>query len=134
MFHKIFRFELRSRFSQWMTLLFALMLIFQGIWYTKGYYDYYGGDGMYLNAAGVMYQNLAGCGLLMVIIVAVITGSTLYKDIQFKSAQWVYALPVNEKQFFLSRFLSAFLINVIIASAYMIGMVIVPYSGIGEAN
>ncbi|MEL7195000.1 MAG: hypothetical protein AAFO96_21275 [Bacteroidota bacterium] len=134
MFHKIFRFELRSRFSQWMTLLFALMLIFQGIWYTKGYYDYYGGDGMYLNAAGVMYQNLAGCGLLMVIIVAVITGPTLYKDIQFKSAQWVYALPVNEKQFFLSRFLSAFLINVIIASAYMIGMVIVPYSGIGEAN
>lgn len=108
------------------------MMIFQGLWYTKGYYDFYGGDGMWLNSAGVAYQNLAGCGLLMVIIVAVITGPTLYKDIQYKSAGWMYTLPVNEKQFFLGRFLAAFLINVLIGLFYIVGLLLVPYSGLGS--
>ncbi|MEM0991745.1 MAG: ABC transporter permease [Bacteroidota bacterium] len=134
MIKKILAFELKSRFTQWITLLFILMMIFQGLWYTKGYYDFYGGDGMWLNSAGVAYQNLAGCGLLMIIIVAVITGPTLYKDIQYKSAGWMYALPVNEKQFFLGRFLAAFLINVLIALFYIVGLLLVPYSGLGSED
>ncbi|MEM6633753.1 MAG: ABC transporter permease [Bacteroidota bacterium] len=133
MFQKIFRFEFKSRFTQGMTLLFILMMLFQGIWYTKGFYDFYGGDGMLMNAAGVFYQNLAGCGLLLVIVVAIITGPMLYKDIQYKSAGWVYSLPINDKKFFFGRFLTAFIINVVIAAFYVIGMFLVPYSGIGEA-
>ncbi|MEM8891719.1 MAG: hypothetical protein AAGD28_27315, partial [Bacteroidota bacterium] len=131
MFSKILQFEFKSRFTQWMTLLFVLMMVFQGIWYTKGFYDFYGGEGMLLNAAGVFYQNLAAGGMLLVIVVAIITGPMLYKDIQYNSAGWMYALPISEKKFFLGRFFSAFLINVAIAAFYMLGMVLVPYSGIG---
>ena len=77
---------------------------------------------MMINAAGVFYQNLAGGGILMMIIVAIITGPMLYKDIQYKSANWLYTLPVDDKRFFLGRFFSAFLINVAIASFYMLGL------------
>ncbi|MEM1119257.1 MAG: ABC transporter permease [Bacteroidota bacterium] len=131
---KIIKFELKSRFTQWMTLLFVLMMLFQGVWYTKGFYDYYGGDGMNINSPGVFYQNLAGCGLLMVIVIAIITGPMLYKDIQYKSAGWLYALPMNDKQFFLSRFIAAFLVNVIIGFFYLLGMLLVPYAGIGTPD
>ncbi len=132
--NKILKFEFRSRFTNWMTLLFILMMIFQGIWYTKGFYDFYGGEGMMINAAGVFYQNLAGGGILMMIIIAIITGPMLYKDVQYKTANWLYTLPINDKSFFWGRFFSAFLINVVIASFYMVGLWLVPYSGIGESN
>ncbi|MEM6632156.1 MAG: hypothetical protein AAF694_20940, partial [Bacteroidota bacterium] len=134
MFNKILKFEFRSRFTNWITLLFILMMIFQGIWYTKGFYDFYGGEGMLINAAGVFYQNLAGGGILMIIIIAIITGSMLYKDIQYKTSHWIYTLQISDKRFFLGRFFSAFLINVAIASFYIVGLLLVPYSGIGESR
>ncbi|MEL7162114.1 MAG: hypothetical protein AAFN92_15265, partial [Bacteroidota bacterium] len=108
--------------------------LFQGPWYTKGFYDYYGGEGMLVNASGVFYQNLAGGGLLLIIIVATITAPTLYKDIQHKAAGWLYAYPLAEKQFFLGRFLAAFLTNVIIAFVYLLSMGLSPYVGIAEPS
>ncbi|MEM8898207.1 MAG: hypothetical protein AAGC85_08880 [Bacteroidota bacterium] len=131
MLSKIIKFEWTSRFTQGMTILFILMMLFQGVWYTQGFYDYYGGDGMLMNAAGVFYQNLAAGGMLLCIIVAIITGPMLYKDIQLKSAGWVYSLPISDKQFYLGKFFSAYLVNVSIAFFYLIGMILVPYSGIG---
>ncbi|MEM9525963.1 MAG: hypothetical protein AAGA31_05090, partial [Bacteroidota bacterium] len=134
MIGKILGFELKNRLWQWMTLLFLGIMIFQGLWYAKGFYDFYGGDGMLINASAVNYQNLAGGGLLLVIIVTVITVPSLHKDIQYHSAGWLYAYPVEEKQFFLGRFLSAFLANVFIASFYMVGMLLTPFAGLGEPS
>ena len=133
MIGKIIRFELKLRFTNWTTLLFFLMLVFQGIWYTKGTYDFYRSDAIFMNAASIFYKNLSGGGMLMIIIVAIITGVTLHKDLQHKTGQWLYAFPINEKQFFVGRFLSAYLINVLIALGYMLGMLLTPYSGIGDA-
>ena len=134
MLGKILRFELKQRFTNKMTLLFVLMLVFQGIWYTKGTYDFYRSDAIVMNAASIFYKNLAACGMLMVIVVAIITGSTLYKDLQHKTGQWLYAFPINEKRFFVSRFMAAYLVNVLIAVGYLLGMLLTPYSGIGDAK
>lgn len=134
MISNILKFELRSRFKQPMTLLFFLMLVFQGIWYTQGSYEYYVNDATLMNGAALFYKNFAGGGMLLIIVIAIITGTVLYKDIQFKSAGIFYTLPINEKKFFLGRFLSAFLINVIIGAGIFVGMVLVPYSGIGAPD
>ena len=72
--------------------------------------------------------------MLLIIVIAIITGTVLYKDIQFKSAGIFYTLPINEKKFFLGRFLSAFLVNVIIGAGIFVGMSLVPYSGIGAPD
>ncbi|MEM9987012.1 MAG: hypothetical protein AAF804_18115, partial [Bacteroidota bacterium] len=134
MISKILRFELRNRLKQWTTGLFMLMMLVQGVWFSKGYYDFYGGDGMLINSAGVAYQNLAGCGLLLIIVVSIITGPMLYKDIQYKTGGWLYALPIHEKGFFMGRFLAAFLTNSFIGFFYIVGILITPYSGIGEPS
>ena len=134
MITKILRFELRARFKQPMTLLFFLMLVFQGIWYTQGNYEYYVNDATLMNGAALFYKNFAAGGILLIIVIAVITGTVLYKDIQYKSAEIFYTLPVNEKKFFLGRFFSAFLINVIIATGIFVGMALTPYAGIGSPD
>ncbi|MEM9326709.1 MAG: hypothetical protein AAGA85_13680 [Bacteroidota bacterium] len=131
MISKILQFELRARFKQPITLLFFLMLVFQGIWYTQGSYEYYVNDSTLMNGAALFYKNFAGGGMLLIIVIAIITGTLLYKDIQYKSAGFMYTLPMDEKKFFLGRFFSAFLINVIIGTGIFVGMLLTPYSGIG---
>ena len=134
MISKILKFELKARFKQPMTLLFFLMLAFQGIWYTQGNYEYYVNDATLMNGAALFYKNFAGGGIILIVIIAIITGTLLYKDIQYKSADIIYTLPINEKRFFLGRFFSAFLINVILVTGMFVGMVLVPYSGIGTPD
>ncbi|MDR7131244.1 ABC-type transport system involved in multi-copper enzyme maturation permease subunit [Algoriphagus sp. 4150] len=134
MITSIIKFQLKERLTHWISLVFFLMLIFQGVWYTKGTFDYYVNDGVLMNAPSIFYKNFAGLGMLMVIMIVILTGSFFYKDIQYKTANWVYTLPVNEKKFFIGRYLAAFCVNVILATGYFFGMLLVPYSGIGEAH
>lgn len=130
----ILKFELKSRFKQPLTVLFFLMLAFQGIWYTQGNYEYYVNDATLMNGAALFYKNFAGGGIILIVIVAIITGTLLYKDIQYKSAEFIYALPIREKRFFLGRFFSAFLINIVLVAGMFAGMVLVPYSGIATPD
>ena len=134
MIASILQYEIKQRLGHWTTILIVFALIFQAIWYTKGTFDYYVNEDLLMNAPAIFYKNLAGGGILMIIIIAIITGGVLYKDIEHKTSQWVYTLPIKEKQFFLGRFLSAYAINVILAFSYMLGMLLVPYAGIGEAH
>ena len=130
----IVKYEIKRRFGHWTIVLICLALMFQGIWYTKGTFDYYVNEDLLMNAPAIFYKNLAGGGILMIIIIAIITGTVLYKDIEHKTSQWIYTLPMKEKQFFLGRFLSAYFINVLVAFSYVIGMLLVPYAGIGESH
>ncbi|MEL7268275.1 MAG: hypothetical protein AAGL34_01725 [Bacteroidota bacterium] len=134
MIGKIVAYELKNRLKSWLTLLFFAMLVFQGFWYTKGFFDYYPNDGLLMNATAISYMNLAACGMLMIIIVAIATGTSLYKDLRHGTGQWIYTLPVNEKSFYTGRFLASFLYNVILALGYVVGIVLLPFSGIGEAE
>ncbi|MEM1259149.1 MAG: hypothetical protein AAGH81_11500, partial [Bacteroidota bacterium] len=126
--------ELKQRIFSWITLIFFLMLAFQMIWYTDGAFKYFANEGVLMNAASILYRNYAAMGMLMIIIIAVVTGGVLYKDIRHKSAEWTYAMPINDKQFFVGRFLAAFLYLVILSTGMILGHLLVPYSGIGEAH
>ncbi len=99
MIPNIFSFELKYRFTNPLTYLILLMMAGQGIWYALGVYDYYTSDEALLNGAGIFYQCLAGGGMLIVAVVAMISGTTLHRDVAVGSADYVYACPLNEKRF-----------------------------------
>ncbi|MEO9514087.1 MAG: hypothetical protein ABJN84_03140 [Flavobacteriaceae bacterium] len=126
--------ELKQRLFSWVTLIFFAMLAFQMIWYTVGSFKYFANEGVLMNASSILYRNYAGMGMLMIIIIAIATGGVLYKEIRYKSAQWTYAMPINDKQFFIGRFLAAFLYLVILSTGMIVGHLLLPYSGIGEAH
>ena len=134
MINSILKFEIIYRLRQPLTPLLLLLLAGQGIWFAMGIYDFNTNDEALVNGAGVFYQCLAAGGMLVIIVVAMITGTTLYRDISCNSADYVYALPINEKRFLLGHFLSAYCINLILVAAYPMGMAMMKYLGIVEPH
>ncbi|MBF0587250.1 hypothetical protein INT08_02520 [Prosthecochloris sp. N3] len=134
MLGKIFSFELRTRFSSPLAWLMLAMMCFQGVWYALSVYDFYVHDQTLINGAGVFYICLTGGGMILMIIIAMITGMSLYRDIEERTALFLYAFPIDEKRFFLGRFLGAYAINLLLVVAYVVGMIIIPYLGVGPAD
>ncbi|QKX04990.1 hypothetical protein HN014_08695 [Aquimarina sp. TRL1] len=134
MIAKILKFETKTRWKKPISWFFFLLMIFQSIWFTQGAYTYYANEATLMNGAALFYKNFAGGGMIMIIIVAIVTGGVLFKDIQHKSAGILYTMPINEKSFFLGRFLAALSTNLILGTGLFVGMLLVPYSGIGSAD
>ncbi len=130
MLGKIIGFELRYRFKKPMTYIFMAIMIFQAIWYVKGTYDYYVNDATFFNAAGIIYESLAGGGMLMVVVIAIITGTALFKDIEYKTGETFYSYPINDKIWLAGKFIAAYLINLSIVMAFALGFAIVQYTGL----
>jgi len=134
MLKKIIAFELRYRFSKPMTYIFMAMMIFQAIWYAKGSYDFYINDATHFNAAAIIYQSLAGGGMLMLIAISVITGTALFKDIEYKTAETLYSYPVSDKSWVVGKFIAAYVVNLSICLAYALGFTIIQHTGIAEPD
>lgn len=130
MFFKIIKFEVLSRFKRPMSALLVLLMAFQAIWFTQGSFEHYANESTLMNGSALFYRNFAGGGLIMTMIIAIITGTVLFKDIQFKSASLLYTTPIHEKKFFLGRFMAAYLINIVMSAGLILGMALVPFSGI----
>jgi len=134
MLGKVIGFELRYRFKKPLTYIFMAMMVFQAVWYAKGSYDFYVNDNVFLNAASIVYRSLAGGGMLMIIAVAVITGTALFKDIDFKTGETFYSYPVSDKTWLAGKFIAAYIINLSICLAYALGFSLIQYSGIGNSG
>ena len=134
MLGKITGFELRYRYRRPMTWIFMAMMVFQAIWYAKGTYDYYVNDATLLNAAGIVYQSLAGGGMLMLIAIAVITGTALFKDRELGTAETLYSYPVKEGTWIAGKFMAAYLINLSICLVYALGFMIIQFTGLAEPD
>ncbi len=132
MFKKIILFEINSRIKTPVFYLCVVLMLFQAIILTKGIYDYYITEAILINSSTVLYKNFTGGGMLYIIVIAVITGAVLYRDIEYKTAETIYTFPINEKKFFIGKFLAAFIINIMVTFGFVIGMFLLPYSGIGK--
>lgn len=130
MLRTIVPFELKYRFRNPLTLLLLSMIVFQGIWFAIGFHDYYISDKTWYNAAGIFYNCLSAGGMIFVVVVAMITATTLYRDVECHSSGYLYAYPLNEKRFFFSHFISAWLINLLLMFAYVMGLALMKYTGI----
>jgi len=132
MLKKIISFEVNSRLKTPMFYLCWVLMLFQVIILTKGIYDYYINEAVLINSSTVLYKDFTGGGMLLIIVIAVITGMVLYRDIEYKTAETIYTFPINEKKFFIGKFLAAFIMNIIVTLGFVLGMFLLPYSGIGK--
>lgn len=128
----IISYELKSNLPSKKTFILFLILLFQGIWYAKGFYDMYPNVGVYMNSSAIFYKSFAGMGMFLVIIIGVFSGNFLFREIENTSASWYYALPISNKAFFIGRFISAYIYNLVISLGLIAGMLLLPLSGIGK--
>jgi len=131
---KILAFEVKERFKQPIYGLFCALMVFQSIWFLQGSYKIHLNEATFMNASAALYRSLAGGGIVMTIVIAVVTGVALHKDLQYKSAEMIYSASLNDKSFFVGRFLSAYVINLALGFCLVIGHALAPYSGIGDAD
>lgn len=83
MLFKIIKFEVLARFKILMSALLLLLIAFQAIWFTQGCFECFANDSTMMNGSAVFYRNFAGGRIIMTMIIAIITGTVLYKNIQW---------------------------------------------------
>lgn len=132
MLKKIISFEIVTRIKTPVFYLCLILMMCQALIITKGVYDYYVNEVVLMNSSSILFKNFAGGGMLYIIVIAIITGSVLYRDIEYKTAETLYTFPINDKKFFIGKFLAAFIINILVTSGFVIGMFLLPYSGIAK--
>ncbi|MEM1257323.1 MAG: hypothetical protein AAGH81_02255 [Bacteroidota bacterium] len=130
----IFRFEVLNRFKQPLFYIFFALMMFQAVWFLQGSYDVYINDATHMNGAASFYRSLSGGGIILTIVIALVSASALYRDIRYKTGSIVYTAAGNEKRFFIQKFLSAYVINLILGLGICAGLVLSPFMGLASPD
>jgi len=131
MIAKIIKFEFLERLKNPLTYILFAILAAQGIWYNLGFYNMATNVKLFMNAPAAIYLNIACMGMLGIVISGIIAASALGRDLQARTAEIMYAGPVNDKVYFVSKLISAVLITIVLFIGYPLGMLLLPYIGIG---
>lgn len=132
MLKKIISFEIGNRIKSPIFYFYILLMVLQVVILTKGIYDYYINDAVLINSSTVLYKDFTGGGMILIILIAIITGMVLYKDIEHKTAETIYTFPVNEKMFFCREIFGRFSHQSYYHLWFCFGMFLLPYAGIGK--
>lgn len=105
-------FDIRYHLRQPATWLYALLLLGQGIWLGVA------------NDDGVIspYVLLAGLGPMVMLVASVLAGQALTRDLEHKTAAYLYALPVPDKVWFIGKLVGTYLTVLVLTLFYTIGL------------
>lgn len=122
----LLRFEFRYQFARPVTWLYFALIFGQGIWYGLGAYSQFGSRLLWVNAAANAYLVLASPGLILTVVACLLAGQSLTKDLEFKVADYAYATPIADRDYFLGKLLGTLLTVFVLALAYPLGTLAVP--------
>ena len=134
---KVARFELRYHLRRPATRLFAALMVAQGVWYSSQVAQAYANDRLFINSAANAYLVLASVGVGLAVVAVLLAGQSLTKDLDHRTAPYLYAMPVSDQSFFIGRFLGTFLTVLALAVFYLIGIAAMPLvvaGGVGETG
>lgn len=123
----LLRFEFLYHFRRPITWLYALLIFGQGVWYGLGAHSQFGSRIVWINSAAVIYVVLASPGLILTVVACLIAGQALTKDLHFKVADYAYATPIPDRDYFLGKLLGALLTVFALALAYPLGVLTLPF-------
>lgn len=127
MFGFLFRFEVKQHLKKTFTWIFLALMVVQGSYYMHHSGEYYSADKTYANAPAIVYTVLAAMGYLGFVVAAIFGGMVLGKDVDYKTASILYTTRVQEKTFFLARYLGSFSVLALLYAGYVIGIVLYSY-------
>jgi hypothetical protein len=126
----LLRFELRYQLARPVTGLYALLIFAQGIWYGLGAHSQFGSRLVWINSAANAYLVLASPGLILTVVACLLAGQALTKDLDYRVANYAYAIPILDRDYFVGKLLGALLTVFLLALAYPLGTLAVPlFSG-----
>lgn len=112
------RFEYRYLIRQPIFYLFALLTIGQGVWYGLGVTQLYPGQ----DASAQVYYVLASLGPMLSVASALLAGQSMTKDLEHRTAAYIYASPIADRAYLAGRFLGTYLTALTLSVLYPLGM------------
>jgi len=122
----LLRFEFQYQFARPVTWLYVALIFGQGIWYGLGAYSQFGSRLLWVNSAANAYLVLASPGLILTVVACFLAGQSLTKDLDYKVADYTYATPIADRDYFLGKLLGTLLTVFMLALAYPLGTLAVP--------
>ena len=118
MWYEIFTFEIKYRLKRPETYLFFLFLFLFSLFGVEFVFQ-----GIEL---GLVKKNspLVIAKTMGVIIVSMMMGIPILRDVQYDMTSLIYVNPVSKKDFLLGRFLGSFVVLIIVFSSVLWGMML----------
>ncbi len=121
MFLDIFIFELKYRFSRPATYIyFALLMIVTLL--LIGYGNTPASEKVYHNAPIVIANLLVLVSLFGILIASAVMGVPIYRDIEHKTATFLFSYPISKFAYFMGRFWGSFVTLLFISLGTLLGI------------
>ncbi|NSL86898.1 hypothetical protein ECE50_008655 [Chitinophaga sp. Mgbs1] len=127
MFSVIFRFEIIQHLKKPFTWIFLFLMILQGIYYMHHAGSFYSADQTYANAPAILYTVLAGVGYIGFIVTAILAGTAVGKDLEYKTAPLLFTTHASSRAYFAARYLGSFVILFLLCAGYLAGIICYNY-------
>lgn len=130
MFFSIFSFELKRWFKSWQLYLYILLFFGLGVFLMGSSIGFF--DSVAVTSTSLTQMNsplmisalLEGLNRLLYFLFPTIIGAAIYKDYKYRIYQIFYSYPFTKSSYLLGKFLSAFLVCLIISIFAGIGIYI----------
>jgi hypothetical protein len=121
MFFKIFLFELRYRLKRPATwAYFGILFLFAFI------VGVYGGspasEKTYVNSPAAIGLMITIMSIFQMLMASAVMGVPIYRDLEYQTKDYFFTYPINEKSYFLGRYLGSFAIMVLICTGFLFGL------------
>jgi ABC-type transport system involved in multi-copper enzyme maturation permease subunit len=124
----IARFELVYQLRQPAFYLFAILVFGQGIWYSSQVTTLYS----YSDPSISSYLTLASLGVILAVVAVLLAGQSLTKDLDYKTAAYLFTLPITSRMHFAGRFIGTYGTTLLLALFYPLGLLV--YSSLFSTN
>ena len=91
-----------------------------------GAHSQFGSRLLWVNSAANSYLVLASLGLILTVVACLLAGQALTKDLEYRVADYAYATPIADREYFLGKLLGTLLTVFVLALAYPLGTLAVP--------
>ena len=116
----IARFELFYQLRQPSFYLFAVLVFGQGIWYSVLLSASYPYD----DSATTTYLILSSLGVIMAMVAVLLAGQSLTKDIEYRTAPYLFTLPITSRMHVAGRFMGTYATALLLALFYPLGVAV----------
>ncbi|MDQ1087161.1 hypothetical protein [Siphonobacter sp. SORGH_AS_1065] len=127
MFSTIYRFEVRQHLKKVFTWVFLFLMMAQGVYYMHHSGAFYSADRTFANAPAIVYTVLAGMGYLGFIVAGIFGSLVLGKDLEYKTASFLYTTRATENTFFAARYLGSLVVLLLLYGGYLLGIMLYNY-------
>lgn len=124
MWRTVFRFEIIQQLRKPFTWIFLLLMVVQGVYYMHHAGEFYSADKTFANAPAILYTVMAGMGYVGFIVVAILGGAALGKDLDSRTTAILFTTGVRQSAFFWGRYTGSLLTLLMLYAGYLAGILL----------